>query len=68
MIRITNTPNTMNTDKKIPVKSRHEHLTSALLGSESDSWSLCKLLGIEVTPGPKCMAKSNVESAIIFWV
>jgi len=55
----------MNIDMKIPQKSRHEHLTSALFGSESDSWSFssCKLLGMEVTPGPKCIAKSK-ESAM----
>ena len=36
-MRMTATLNTMNTDMNIPAKSRHEHLTSALLGSESVS-------------------------------
>ena len=67
-MRMTATLNTMNTDMNIPAKSRHEHLTSALLGSESVSCSFCKLLGIEVTPGPKCIAKSKVESAMLLGV
>ena len=53
-------------DMQIPTINRPEHLASVLLGSDSSALfsEFSAFWGMEVTPGPKCMATSKEVSAI----